>query len=285
MHTVIRDHPEWFSTVTRIHAAAEGKGGGGGGTTTSTTVVNVPGKTSEEIELDKINLEIAKSQREQLRVQGAFENAEAVLASNLAGFEDLDTPTFRGQLEQAAKDRTEQRSFTELINRQLKGRLTGEAFLTPTEQSTLDKLYGSAQARGEEDLLKFGEEISSQRGLRPSDSPIGNELVRERGRLALGLESAKASSTLDLVQGQKNFEESIRQFQEGLRQQAFENRLSLASAAPLSFNLANQLAQNRFRGISQTSSGQTSLTPGIGQIGGAIGGAGIGLGMLLGKGG
>ena len=262
-----------------------GSGSGGGGSTTATTIVNVPGKTPQEEELDAINLEIAKSQREQLRLQGAFENAEAVLASGLAGFEDLDTPTFRGQLQQAATDKAEQRDFTNLINRQLRGRLTGEAFLTPPEQATLDRMFSSAQARGEEDLLKFGEEIAGQRGMRPSDSPIGNELVRERGRLALGLESAKASSTLDLVQGQKNFEESIRQFQEGLRQQAFENRLSLASTAPLSFNLANQLAQNRFRGISQTTSGQTSLTPGIGQIGGAIGGAGIGLGLLLGKGG
>ena len=194
--------------------------------------------------------------------------------------------------------------------------------LTAADKANLDLLYANARRTGEESLGRFGTEIAGQRGLRTSDSPIGNELLRQQGLLSLGLDSARASAELDLGKYNQNLEEQARkfnagaalsafgqnqgfninqqqygtglgqqaytsqrdfmqnlaQFQQGLQQQAFENRLALGTAAPLSYNLANQLAQNRFKGISQTTN--QSLTPGIGQIGGAIGGIGIGIGAL-----
>lgn len=259
--------------------------GGGGGAQTVTSVVNVPPKTEQETELDTINLQLARSQRDQLLIAQAKQdptNAAAYLdavkadpakaGGQFAGLEAFDNESFRGQLTQAQTDLTKITRFNDLVYNQLLGRMTGETFLTPKEQSALDTLYGSAQARGEEDLTRYGQEIAGQRGMRSSDAPIGNELVRERGRLALGLESAKASSMLDLSQGQKNFEESVRQFQEGLRNQGFQNRLALASAAPLSFNLASQLAGQRFQGISQTQTANQSNTPGFGEVAGGIGG-------------
>lgn len=271
---------------TFIPTMGGGKGGGGGGqASTVTSVVNVPPKSEQEQELDAINLELAKSQRDQLLISQARTDPAAAKAyldevaadptkagGRFKGLEAFDSPTFRTDLDTAAADTARTKKFDDLIYNQLYGRLTGTSFLTDAENTALDTLYGSAKATGEEDLTQYGQQIAAQRGMRTSDSPIGNEMVRERGRLALGLESAKASSKLDLSQGQKNFEESIRQFQEGLRNQGFQNRLALASAAPLSFNLASQLAGQRFQGISQTTSSKQSNTPGFGEIAGGIGG-------------
>ena len=267
-----------------------GSGGGGSGSTTNTTVVNVPGKTEEEKELDAINLEIAKQQKDQLFMSRVYEDPETSLAAlddptkeaslGLQGLSKFDTPTLRAQLARKKESDVLSRDYESMVTRQLKARMSGEAFLTPQEQAALDKMYDTATTRGNEELTRYAQEVAGQRGMRVSDSPIGNEIVREKGRLTQGLEAAKASSSLDLVQGQKTFEESIRQFQAGLAQQAFQNRLSLASAAPLSFNLAGALAQQRFAGISQTSSGSSNQKQSLG-LGEALSGTG---GLLTGFG-
>lgn len=266
-----------------------GSGSGGGGSTTSTTVVNVPGKTAQEEELDAINLEIAKQQKDQLFMSRVYNDPESSLAAlddptkeaslGLQGLSKFDTPVLREQLARKKESDTLGRDYESLVTRQLKARMSGEAFLTPQEQAQLDKMYDTATTRGNEELTRYAQEVAGQRGMRVSDSPIGNEIVREKGRLTQGLEAAKASSSLDLVQGQKTFEESIRQFQAGLAQQAFQNRLSLASAAPLSFNLAGALAQQRFAGISQSTTSKTSNSLGIGEALSGIGGLGAGLGI------
>jgi hypothetical protein len=255
-----------------------GKGG------SSTTTVSVPAKTTQETELDKINLEIAKSQQTQLQRSTALQDPTGTLAANLKGYESLDTPEFRAQLQAAAEQQAKDKQFTDLVQRQLTGRLTGQAFLTPEEQSTLDKMYESSRQRGTEDITQFGNEIAGQRGMRPSDSPVGNEMIREKGRLTLGLESAKAQSSLDLAQGQKMFEESIRQFQEGLRQTAFQNRLALSTTAPLSVNLASTLAGQRFASASTTTTQPFGLGQGLGAAGSVFSGGGnlaYGLGTLF----
>ena len=69
----------------------------------------------------------------------------------------------------------------------------------------------------------------------------------------------------------------MRQFQEGLRQQAFNNRLSLSTAAPLSFNSANALSSQRMSGMSQTQNSTNTL--GFGQVASGIGGGLVGLGL------
>ena len=265
------------------------KGGGGGGTTTATTVVNVPPKTEQETELDVINLRTAQRQEIQNLQEQALLNPVAALAyldnptegGALSGLERFDTPEFRTALSTSKTKQDEQNTFNDTIQRQLTSRLTGQAFLTPAEQAALDTLYGQSLAEGEEALTEYGQQVAAQRGLRTSDSPIGNEMVRERGRLELGLQASKASSSLDLASAQKTFEESVRQFQEGLRQQAFNNRLSLSTAAPLSFNLSNALANQRFQGISQGTSSTTSNQLGFGQVASGIGGGLTGLGIAL----
>lgn len=266
-----------------------GGGSGGGGTQTSTTVVNVPDKTEQEKSLDEINLRTAQRQEIQNLQEQAHLNPKVALAylnaptpgSALSGLERFDSPELRDSLNNAQSQIDTQNTFNDTIQRQLTARLTGKAFLTPAEQSALDTLYGQSKTAGEEALTQYGQEVAAQRGLRTSDSPIGNEMVRERGRLELGLQAAKATSSLDLANSQKTFEEGIRQFQEGLRQQAFNNRLALSTAAPLSFNLANALASQRFQGISQGSTSNTSNQLGFGQVASGIGGGLTGLGLGL----
>ena len=262
-------------------------GGGGGGSTTSTVTTVVPEKTADEKALDAINLRTAQRQEIQNLQETARLSPTAALAylSNptnagpLAGLEQFDTPEYRQLLTQAQTDQATEKTFNDTIQRQLQARLTGQAFLTPEEQSALDTLYNQANTSGEESLTQYGQEIAAQRGLRTSDSPIGNEMIREKGRLELGLQAAKATSSLDLASSQKNFEEGVRQFQEGLRQQAFNNRLSLSTSAPLSFNLANALASQRFQGISQAGSSGTSSQLGFGQVASGVGGGLVGLGL------
>lgn len=263
--------------------------GGGGGTTTSTITTIVPAKTKQELALDEINLRTAQRQEIQnLQTTALLDPTTALTYLNnptnkgaLAGLEKFDTPEYRNLLIQAQTDKKNERTFNDTIQRQLTSRLTGQAFLTQEEQSALDTLYGQATTAGNESLTQYGREISAQRGLRTNDSPIGNEMTREKGRLELGLQAAKATSSLDLANSQKNFEEGVRQFQEGLQQQAFNNRLSLSTAAPLSFNLANALASQRFQGISQTGGSNTNNNLGFGQIAGGIGGGLVGLGLGL----
>lgn len=253
-----------------------------GGRQETVTKVEVPEKTAAEKELDQFNMDTAQQQRQNFLVMNAQQNPSEALAylrsptstGRFAGLEKYADDAFRQSLMASESDAQRTKQFNDTIYQQLSDRLSGKAFLTPQEQDALDKLYASSKATGEEDLTKYGQQIAAQRGMRTSDSPIGNEMVRERGRLALGLESAKASSMLQLSQGQKNFEESVRQFQEGLANQGFQNKLALSSANPLSFNLASQLAGQRFQTPTQTSNTQKSL--GIGDWLSGVGGLGFG---------
>jgi signal peptidase I len=52
--------------------------------------------------------------------------------------------------------------------------------------------------------------------MRVSDSPIGNELLRQKGLLTENLGAARSQAELNYGQAQQGFDESVRQFEENL---------------------------------------------------------------------
>lgn len=191
----------------------------GGGTQT----IQLPAASPEEQELKKLNLELAKKQIAQMDLA----------TSQQAAFETSPL----GQ---------QQKRIEALATQNLEDRLTGKApVLSPEAQARVNTAFGAAQSQGESDLMRFAEQLAGQRGLRPSDSPIGGEALRQRNIFGQQLAGQKATSELDVGQTEANFDQAIRAFQAQLSQQAFMNRLSLSTGTPASFGLQSQLFGER----------------------------------------
>lgn len=191
----------------------------GGGTQT----IALPAPTPEETELKKLNLELAKKQIAQMDLATAQQTA----------FE-------------ASPIGQQQKQVEALATQNLLDRLTGKApVLSPEAQARVNTAFGATQSQGEEDLMRFAEQLAGQRGMRLSDSPIGGEALRQRNIFGQQLAGQKAASELDIGNTEANFDQAIRAFQAQLSQQAFMNRLSLSSASPASYGLQSQLFGER----------------------------------------
>lgn len=106
--------------------------------------------------------------------------------------------------------------------------------LSGAEMGRIGTIYNTASRRADEDVLRFSDELAGVRGLRQTDTPIGNVTLRERSRLAENIRGAQASTELTMGAQQRAFRESVRQFQEGLRQTAFSNRMQLSGRSAAS---------------------------------------------------
>ena len=247
-------------------------GGGGGGKTTTTVQTNIPPKTAEETELLREQLNATKTQNELFRMQieevkkqnAEFEKLLPAQRALFSAQTSALTSLARGQEQQfeaqnallPAQLRFQQQSL-DVAQRQLTA-LEAATTETPTQKrireaseeralafiegrtpaltaeqtSRLDTLFGTQREEGQEEIRRFAEELAGQRGLQLSDTPIGGEALRATERLERGLRGARAGAELDLTQADRLATEGVRQFQEGLRQQAFMNRLALVGAAP-----------------------------------------------------
>lgn len=135
----------------------------------------------------------------------------------------------------------------------------------------IQEARGAALQRGESDIDRaqresteiLREELAPQLGLRPSDSPIldrgariAEEATRQKGRLVNTLDAQAAEAQLrfpverqalvsEATRRGQEFEESVAQFQQQLREQAAINRLSLTAgqSAP-GLNLAQISGSN-----------------------------------------
>lgn len=231
---------------TRLRAIA-----GGGGGTKSTTTVNVPPKSAEETALLKEQLEVTKTQNEffrlqleeikkqneifseQLPAQKALFEAQTSALSNLARLQEEQFSVASRLLEQEFTETPTQKQIREAGEARTLAFLEGRTPpLTAGQTQRLDTLFGTQREEGQDEIRRFAEEIAGQRGLKLSDTPIGGEAVRAGERLERGLRGARAAAELDITQAETLFSESTRQFQEGLRQQAFMNRLALVGATP-----------------------------------------------------
>lgn len=320
------EHPEdfeWFDGTPYPVIS----GGGPSGKSTTTVVTNVPPKTDEEIALlrkqnEFLDLQLTETRRQSkvleeafpaqvdlLRAQTAAATAfaqaqkiqlEAVtpLLGEQAAFqrESIDLARRSAKLQEELTTRAlaeiegtpEEREIRKLSNERALAILRGEAPpLLPGQRERIEEVFGRAKEEAESGLRTFGENLAAERGMRLTDSPIGGELLRQGRELARDLSSAKARAELDVGQAQQVFSESVRQFQENLRQRGIENRMALTGrnvplmslplpgASPVfstGLPLAGfealtpaigQMAQERIAGATQTTRGRTSTTPGI----------------------
>ena len=122
----------------------------------------------------------------------------------------------------------EEREIRTLSNQRALAILRGESpALLPGQQERINTVFGRAAEEAQAGLTSFGEELAASRGLRVTDTPIGGELLRQGRELASSLAAAKAGAELNVGQTEQQFGEAVRQFQENLRQRAFQNRLAL----------------------------------------------------------
>lgn len=106
--------------------------------------------------------------------------------------------------------------------------LRGEPIpLSPEQERQLDELFGRAREEGQTSLRRFAEELAAGRGLRLADTPAAQVALEQERELEKSLAAARTAASLNLGTAREAFAESVRQFQENLRQQAFQNRLAL----------------------------------------------------------
>lgn len=152
-----------------------------------------------------------------------------------------------------------QRAIEQKASENILARLEGRApILSPEEQGNLDTIYGNTQRQGEQNLSRFAQEIAAARGLAVSDSPIGNEALRQQQEFTSNLGAQKSASAFDLGNASQAFNQQLASFQAQLRQQALANRLSMASNAPASFGFQNSLFGERLGQANRSFTGSGS---------------------------
>lgn len=242
------DGGDWLRICGRYRRALCG-GGGGGGTTKVTSTTVIPPKTPEELALLGKQNELLDIQLSELRRQNdlltdtfpeqkALFQAQTEAATSFAQMQKLSLAALPGQLAlqtelqqkalKALELTPDQEEIQKLSDQRALATLRGEPIpISQAQQAQLDTIYGAAQSQGEADIRRFGEDLAASRGLRLTDAPIGAEVLRQQRDLTTQLKGAKASATLNLGLGQQAFDESVRQFQSGLRLAADQNRLAL----------------------------------------------------------
>lgn len=314
---------------TRLRAIS---GGGSSGKTTTTVVNQIPPKTDEEITLlrkqnELFDIQIGELKRQNEALESVFPEQKALLraqtqfAIEAAEFQREQIPFARqaaareervaGVQEERARRSAElqeelvtraladlegtpeEREIKRLSDQRALAILRGEAPpLLPGQQERIEKVFGRAAEEAQAGLRSFGEDLATSRGMRVTDTPIGGELLRQGRELASSLAAAKAGTELNVGQSEQQFGEAVRQFQENLRQRAFENRLVLTGqgvggvrgggALPIGQGMTpvfatttpqatlagiqgslNLLGQERMAGATQRTTSRTEQFPGV----------------------
>jgi len=227
----------------------------GGGKTTST--VTIPPPTQEETE------------------QRLMSNRANQLAMRQQGFK-WDGKDFvpMGEEEFSPQER-QMREVESLYGAEALRRAKAGFGATDEEKGVINKIYGTSQKRGQENIREFMAELSGSRGMDIKDSsPMAREAARASADLTEGLEGSRAVAELDFGERSRAFGQELRGFQEGLRQRAFDNRMTSSSGFG---NAAGQLGQ--LRGMQKT----TKSKGGGGgmDVGGMIGGIGSAVGGIM----
>ena len=237
-----------------------GKGGG----QTTTTVSQAPPPTEEERQLTALNIQLAQKQLEQINSLQPFQqellNQALTQLKTQSAIDQAITPE---QQAQAFKD-----EFTrsqklgpiqdELLQLQLDQLRSGGA-ATPEQIAKIKEATDAAITAGSGDIDLstqrgiglISDQLANSRGLRLSDSPITSEaalLARsgedQKASLIKNLRAGEVASRLNFplaVQqlqsgvniNQQEINNSVRQFQQGLQQQAYQNRLAMAGSTGL----------------------------------------------------
>lgn len=276
----------------------------------TTTEINVPGPSAEEQELTQLQIRLGESQLEAIQRQTTL---QAQLVEQLGPLQEIQTAEAQRALAEAERLGPVRE---ELLQRALEDIRRGGA-ATPEEIRLIEEAGGAALAGGEINIERFEtealralrEELAGSLGLRPGDTPIldrggvvAAEALRQKGALSAGIQQAGATARLNFplarsqllqagVGAQQSLQESVRQFQEQLRTQAFINRLNLTGqTAGLGLGLATGFQPNlagtinTLGGVRLGGAGSTTTTSGgfglsgfsslLGGLGGLLEGVG-----------
>lgn len=317
---------EWVgSDGTRLRAIAGGKSGG---KTTTVVQTNIPPPSAEEKALLSKQNELLGIQIEEIKRQN---EAFASIFPEQRKFLEASTraATAAVEAQQRALERTEriaekqtglleelvastretptQQEIRELSEQHLLALLKGEEPpISEAKRRNIEEAFGAARELGTQDIIDVVTRSATERGLRPTDTPIQEITAREAGRLSTALRGAEAEAKLGLTSAAEAFTNAVQQFSQNLQQRAFQNRLSLtgtvggqsiglplAGIPPLATGLPGQVAgsisplvdalgRQRVAGAtrSETVQSSQSLLPNLISAGATLGG-GLGSALIL----
>jgi hypothetical protein len=212
----------------------------------------------QEIELQNMNLQIAQDVMDAIRAQSQFQTQQfgamgpvfAGMGAEQAAWNQALTPEERVAQLQAGLARTERGAQISDQLRDLELQRIQGGVATPGQKEALGMLFGARQQIGESDidritsqgLQQLKGELAPSLGLRSTDTPIidrgGNivsEGIRQKSQLARQMAGEQAQAeiampfqTAPLAQYQQQLLNAQGEFQKGLQQAAFTNRMSLA---------------------------------------------------------
>lgn len=142
-------------------------------------------------------------------------------------------------------------------------RLKGVA--DPETQRLVAETYQGQRESGNKELERFLGEQAASRGMSLNDSPLLREVGIQKSDLETRLRGAEAGSLLDVGSRNQLFGAALREFQEGLRQQAFINRAAIGESYS---QTASGLA--RLRAASPTTTSRMTMPGGGFNFGSAI---------------
>ena len=217
--------------------------GGGSKTKPQTTTMtrNVAAPSAQETLMEQVNMRVAQQQAEQL--QRSMQMQQQYESSPLFG----QLGALQGQ---AATG--------------LQGIMGGQQLINPAQQQALQQYYQSIMNPAMQQMQQMGSQEAARRGMTLSDSPVGNEFARQMAAYQAQMGGQQAGSALQLSGQNQNMYQNVLNFGQQLKQNADQNRLALSTARPGSYDLGNQMAQNRIgsAGVTQTTSGGgTSQNP------------------------
>ena len=310
--SVVEAHRRQRSIVRPDFARHKGERG------STSTVVTIPGASEEEKSLQRkqvelLELQIGEAKRQSALLEETFPASRALLQEQISLTKELATFQ-RAQLVrqeglekqlltafEAEKETPQQQELRDLSEKRALAILRGDApVLSAQQEGLIEDTFKSAETEAKTGLRQFAEELAASRGLRLTDAPIGAEVAREGGQITSRLASAKAASKLAAGETQQIFQQNVAQFREGLRQQAFMNRLaltgreapglglaaagapnlllggrnSLDAAAVTGGHILDRMQQARFGAAGRTSSFSTGGEFDLAGIGGVLGGVG-----------
>lgn len=131
--------------------------------------------------------------------------------------------------------------------------------LSPQEQALLDEYYGNMQRTGLADIQKFAQQQAAARGFSVADSPIYDESGRQSQELIRGLSADKAKQAFVLRDSNAAFNDGLAKFASNLRQQAWNNRLALATSPTTAQQVMQGMYGSRV-GVAQEIRGHTDTS-------------------------
>lgn len=151
------------------------------------------------------------------------------LQSNLQG-QQAQRESLLSQLQQAMTQQEQttaaNQPMLDLAMQNIQSVLSGQA-MSPSLQGLVDAAYRPAEDEGARRLRQAAEESAALRGMSLTDTPIGQPYLEENRRFMEQMGGQRAQAAIGLREQDVAFSERVRQFQEGLKQQAMSNRMDV----------------------------------------------------------